>query len=103
MKVFPALSVTMKHKVCKFCSDVKTNNLVLQQKLSHIVLLDDWHTLPENLVLLDKGLGGGRFGTVQQGLLRVKEGESRVVAVKTVKGTVNTSLLRSWCSRHFVI
>ena len=43
---------------------------------------------PDNLKLLDKTLGEGQFGIVKQGLLTTVDGDSEVVAVKTLKGTV---------------
>ena len=43
---------------------------------------------PDNLKLLDKILGEGQFGIVKQGLLTTVDGDSEVVAVKTLKGTV---------------
>ena len=43
---------------------------------------------PDNLKLLDKTLGEGQFGIVKQGLLTTGDGDSEVVAVKTLKGIV---------------
>ena len=43
---------------------------------------------PDNLKLLDKTLGEGQFGIVKQGLLTTVDGDSEVVAVKTLKGIV---------------
>lgn len=61
--------------------------------LHYNYIVEDWDTLPENLKLLDKELGRGRFGNVQQGLLTVNEEKSLLVAVKTVKGTYYCTLL----------
>ena len=56
--------------------------------LSYVEMLKDWEIAPNNLKLLDKKLGEGQFGIVIQGLLTTGEGNSEIVAVKTLKGTV---------------
>ena len=56
--------------------------------LSYVALLEDWEIAPDNLKLLDKELGKGQFGIVRQGLLTIRKGDSEIVAVKTLKGTV---------------
>ena len=50
------------------------------------MLLQNWNIPPDNLKLLDKKLGCGRFGIVKQGLLTTGKGDPEVVAVKTVEG-----------------
>ena len=67
--------------------------LEVPEALSYIVLLKDWEILPKNLKLLDKKLGEGQFGIVMQGLLTTGEGDSVVVAVKTVKGIFKILLI----------
>ena len=56
-------------------------------------MLEDWGVTPDNLKLLDKKLGEGQFGIVRQGLLATGEGDSEIVAVKTLKGTRLVSIL----------
>ena len=67
---------------------------VREMTLPYVVVLEDWEIAPENLKLLDKKLGEGQFGIVRQGLLTTKNGDSEVVAVKTLKGTEPTSFLQ---------
>ena len=56
--------------------------------LSYVAVLEDWEIAPDNLKLLDKKLGKGKFGIVRQGLLTPRKGDPEIVAVKTLKGTV---------------
>ena len=70
---------------------IKLNKIFLDAQemiLSYVEMLKDWEIAPYNLKLLDKKLGEGQFGIVRQGLLTTKNGDSEVVAVKTLKGTV---------------
>ena len=70
---------------------IKLNKILLgaqEMILSYVEMLKEWEIAPCNLKLLDKKLGEGQFGIVRQGLLTTKNGDSEVVAVKTLKGTV---------------
>ena len=62
------------------------NILVTTEELSYIALLGNWDIPADNLKLLGKKLGSGRFGIVKQGLLTTEDGDTQIVAVKTVKG-----------------
>jgi hypothetical protein len=46
----------------------------------------DWEITPDNLNVLEKNLGKGKFGIVKQGSLPTSEGDPEVVAVKMLKG-----------------
>ena len=56
---------------------------------SYIAILEDWEIAPSKLKLLDKKLGGGKFGIVRKGLLTTETGSREAVAVKTLKGAKN--------------
>lgn len=56
------------------------------EEVSYIVLLDDWEILRENIIILEKKLGGGQFGIVKQGLYSSGKNEPELVAVKMLKG-----------------
>ena len=64
---------------------------VPEMTLPYVVVLENWEIAPDNLKLLDKKLGEGQFGIVRKGLLTAMNGDSEVVAVKTLKGTEPTS------------
>ena len=53
--------------------------------LLYIAILEDWEIAPSKLKLLDKKLGGGKFGIVRKGLLTSETGSPEAVAVKTLK------------------
>lgn len=52
--------------------------------------LAEWLMPLENLYLV-KGIGQGQFGKVFEGSLKLKNGEKKKVAVKTIKGTHSSS------------
>lgn len=51
----------------------------------HMDLLEEW-LIPQDTLELGSTLGQGQFGKVFLGLLEMKSGTKRKVAVKTIKG-----------------
>ena len=65
---------------------ILSGSLHCLEENSYIALLEDWEIAPSKLKLLDKKLGGGKFGIVRKGLLTIETGSPEAVAVKTLKG-----------------
>ncbi|CAB4029262.1 Fibroblast growth factor receptor 1 [Paramuricea clavata] len=61
------------------------------EDLSYVTLLMDWEITADNLNVLEKNLGKGKFGIVKQGLLTTAEGDPEVVAVKMLKDGASES------------
>ena len=76
---------------CTFCRVNQDIFIILYvlEEISYIALLEDWEIAPSKLKLLDKKLGGGKFGIVRKGLLASETDSPEAVAVKTLKGAKN--------------
>ena len=61
------------------------------EEILYIAILKDWEIMPSKLKLLDKKLGGGKFGIVRKGLLTNETGSPEAVAVKALKCAKKTS------------
>ena len=73
---------------CTFCRVNRGISITLHflEEISYIAILEDWEIAPSKLKLLDKKLGGGKFGIVRKGLLTSERVSPEAVAVKTLKG-----------------